>query len=470
MSISTLNRIWDIGTSCSSLSHLAVLIAIGDSCNDDGYCWMSLERLEKKVKKVKRRQLINLLHDLEAAGDIAVIKTYVEDGRNTYNHYVATIGLTPEERERAIAAAIRHTFGRGKVRREGAIECTPEGAVECTPNGKVGCSVLHGGVQPTAPDPSYDPKKDIYKHARAREASPPPPTPTPPPILKKPRSAYQGVPLLEQAGYQPPPAASGPPPLPDAAYLRRLPWTLERMGTTPDEMRASALLPAGELHVPALYLGDRGQAFAHGPDYPMYLWMLNVIAMVCGENLTSGDSTALAEPLWKTAREWVAEGRTPPQVWARFGDPEGYWYASEDHGWKGKRPTLTDVGRKWTAAAGPWRKHEAARPASQTAAANGQTSGADAAWDAAMQAVQKYGRYRMGEALESLDEMTRQTVKRVGVDKLLNCDPDNRFAVGQLRKTFTAEFNEQAARAARTAPPPAPTAAPAMTPALAAGD
>lgn len=442
MSNSTLNRIWDIGTSCSSLSHLAVLIAIGDACNDDNYCWMSLETLERKVKKVKRRQLINLLHDLERAGDIAVIKTYVEDGRNTYNHYVATLGLSPVERERAVAAAIRHTFGRGQVRREGATECTPiggEGVTECTPQGAVECT---GRVQPTAPDPSYDPEEDIYTPARAGE-----------PVLKPPRSAAPGPSLLERQGYSPEPpvtaAARGGPPLPDAAYLKRLPWTLERMGVSPAGMREMAGAD-GPLAVPGIYTGDRGRAFAHGPDYPMYLWMLNVLAMVCGENLTSGESTTLAEPLWRTAREWVNEGRTPPQVWARFGDPEGYWYASEDHGWKGKRPTVTDVGRKWTAAGGPWKKQGAARPA-VAGAAPAPDEQIETAWENVARTISRYGRYRQTEIMEALDETTRAAVRAVGLSRLMDVEPQDRSGLRNIKRQFAGEYRDAARRAAPAA-------------------
>lgn len=290
-------------------------------------------------------------------------------------------------------------------------------------------------------------EEDIY--APARE-----------PVLKPPRSSAPGPSLLELEGYSPePPTAAGRAgdcPLPPAAYLKRLPGTLERMGLAPDRMRDLAGRAADELDAPGVYTGDRGQAFAHGPKYPLYLWMLNVLAMVCGENLTSGESTALAEPLWRTAREWVDEGRTPPQVWARFGDPDGYWYASEDHGWKNKRPTLTDVGRKWNAAGQPWARRapsgvngSGGGPATKTAAAD--DGGIDGAWSATMRAIRQFGRYRQTEILAALDEITRATVRAVGLGRLMDVDPDDGRGVRDARRLFAAEYSEQRRRVGVTA-------------------
>ena len=286
-------------------------------------------------------------------------------------------------------------------------------------------------------------KEDIYARA----------TPWPEPTQQRGRSErLTGPSQMELEGYspEPPTAASravGAPPLPEASYLKRLPGTLERMGLDPARMRAMAQLPAGELSVPGIYSGDRGRAFTHGASYPMYLWMLNVLALVCGENLTSGESTTLAEPLWRTAREWVDEGRTPPQLWARFGDPEGYWYASEDHGWKGKRPTVTDVGRKWRAAGESWARRTAGTPAAAGGAKEAAADdGSDGAWAAVMKAISRYGRYRQTEILDALDEITRAAVRAVGLSRLMDVDPDDGRGLRDTRRMFTAEYREQRRR------------------------
>lgn len=288
-------------------------------------------------------------------------------------------------------------------------------------------------------------KEDIYARA----------TPLPEPTQRRGRSErLTGPSQLELEGYSPePPTAAGrgtaAPPLPEAAYLKRLPGTLERMGLDPARMREMAQLPAGELSVPGIYSGDRGRAFTHGASYPMYLWMLNMLALVCGENLTSGENTALAEPLWRTAREWVDEGRTPPQLWTRFGDPEGYWYASEDHGWKGKRPTVTDVGRKWRAAGEKWARRTAVTP---TAVGGGRAvsptadDGSDGAWATVMKAISRYGRYRQTEMLDALDEITRAAVRAVGLSRLMDVDPDDGRGLRDTRRMFTAEYREQRRR------------------------
>lgn len=295
---------------------------------------------------------------------------------------------------------------------------------------------------------------DINTRAQAEPTVPEPThSPLPEPTQRRGRSErLTGPSQMELEGYspEPPTAASravGAPPLPEASYLRRLPGTLERMGLDPARMREMAQLQAGELSVPGIYSGDRGRAFTHGASYPMYLWMLNVLALVCGENLTSGESTTLAEPLWRTAREWVDEGRTPPQLWARFGDPEGYWYASEDHGWKGKRPTVTDVGRKWRAAGESWARRTAGTPAAAGGAKEAAADdGSDGAWAAVMKAISRYGRYRQTEILDALDEITRAAVRAVSLSRLMDVDPDDGRGLRDTRRMFTAEYREQRRR------------------------
>lgn len=58
-----------------------------------------------------------------------------------------------------------------------------------------------------------------------------------------------------------------------------------------------------------------------------------------------------------------------------------------------------------------------------TALTHGTAKDWGAAWDEVQQAIRRYGTWRVDEALESLDELTRATVKRIGFYNL--CTSEN---------------------------------------------
>jgi hypothetical protein len=207
------------------------------------------------------------------------------------------------------------------------------------------------------------------------------------------------------------------PPLPPAAYLARLPGARgypERAGLTTAALRSAAALPADALDVPGIYRGDRGQPWAHGERYPLYVWMLSTLAAVLGNDLTDGADTRFAEPLWARAVAWVEAGRTPPQLWARFGDPEGYWWASEAQGWKQTRPKLRDLVEKWSEAGEAW------QPRVQPGAAGKYAPDELDAWARVLKAAARHGRRSRVADWPELDAAERQALLALGFSDFMS--------------------------------------------------
>lgn len=128
---------------------------------------------------------------------------------------------------------------------------------------------------------------------------------------------------------------------------------------------------------------------------------------------------------------------TPEQIWRGFGDPNGWWWQEWYKGKsRGQKPTLYDV-QEFAGRAAGWHP--------PVGAGKGVPQ-AETAWNAVRRAIGQFGRYRQGELLEALDEVTRATVKAVGLGRLLDVDPEDRFAAGQVQRTFKQEYAAQAQR------------------------
>jgi len=69
MSIKITSYLWECST--RSGSELLMLLAIADHANDQGKCWPSLETLARKCR-VSKRQAINIIHQLEASGELSI--------------------------------------------------------------------------------------------------------------------------------------------------------------------------------------------------------------------------------------------------------------------------------------------------------------------------------------------------------------------------------------------------------------
>lgn len=62
-------------------------------------------------------------------------------------------------------------------------------------------------------------------------------------------------------------------------------------------------------------------------------------------------------------------------------------------------------------------------------------------WEATMKAIRRYGSYRPKEAMDSLDEITRECVKRIGYREM--CLSEN---IGYFRTTFKTVYESLATR------------------------
>lgn len=76
-----------------------------------------------------------------------------------------------------------------------------------------------------------------------------------------------------------------------------------------------------------------------------------------------------------------------------------------------------------------------------TAVANGETPDWGEGWEQVLAAIRKFGMYRIGEAMESLDGITRQCVERLGFENI--CKSEN---IISDRAQFRAMYEQLADR------------------------
>ena len=171
--------------------------------------------------------------------------------------------------------------------------------------------------------------------------------------------------------------------------------------------------------------------------------MLAVLGIVTGVQLRTGLDDSAADTLWPLACDLVAEGVSPPQVWVAFGDPAGYWYASADHAWKGRRPTAAEVKVYWGVALG-WKATAPAAGGPRRATPEAQAA-AESAWNDVLQGVRRFNEYRNDELVASLDAVTRAALSAFGGVKRVRAMDVARE--GQtLKRQFIGEYQSAAAR------------------------
>ncbi len=88
MSVKIMSAVWE--QSQHKGAHLLVLLALADHASDDGVSWPSLARLAS-CARVAPRHVRRILRDLEAEGEIIVVRGA---GRGNTNMYLVTLGLS----------------------------------------------------------------------------------------------------------------------------------------------------------------------------------------------------------------------------------------------------------------------------------------------------------------------------------------------------------------------------------------
>jgi hypothetical protein len=302
-----------------------------------------------------------------------------------------------------------------------------------------------------------DPLIDIKKGAAGEPEATKPEAATPPaavPVVAAPSAPVivygrrpDGPSRLEREGYSPEPPTRANvyparPPL-----LAHVPLSLRAMELSEEDMRRLAARPPDELYAPSRYhQGERGVPLVR--EEALRLWMLTVLGIVCGVQLRTGRDDSAADPLWPLACDLAAEGVTPPQVWLWFAAPGGYWLASADHAWKGRRPTAAEVKAYWGAA----REWKPAAGASSRRAAPEAVAAAEAAWEAVLRGVRQFNDFRNAELEATLDATTRAALSAFGGIRRVRAMDVQRDATF-LKRQFISEYQTAAGRLAGASSP-----------------
>lgn len=277
MSNEAITRVITNDTS-GSASHRLTLIVLADMVNPAGFCWVSLDKLAERVQSVKRRQLVNVLADLESRGEIGVLRRKREQGRNGVNYYVVNVGLSPQQQRDALAAAEGHARANGWISEPDCtnndavlVQCSTDISVaDCTNQNGISATQYSGLVQsatdisateyrvlvqPAAPDPSYDPI-DPKGGTHTREGQPSAAVSFPPPVV------IDYIPDRSPGGngYHPP--AEPPDPTPDPAVEERRQAIGHMANAITDVTGISAKLNKAEVIPLAIELVDGG----YSPD------------------------------------------------------------------------------------------------------------------------------------------------------------------------------------------------------------
>lgn len=77
MSVKALSHVWE--HSSQRGPRLLVLLAIADSANDDGFCWMALAKLAKKARQ-DRANTQRYVQEIAAAGEVVIYDRKADDG------------------------------------------------------------------------------------------------------------------------------------------------------------------------------------------------------------------------------------------------------------------------------------------------------------------------------------------------------------------------------------------------------
>jgi hypothetical protein len=93
MSIYPLIRVWDHSRQRGTA--LLLLLAMADRADELGVCWAGTNWLAGRAR-LERRQTIRTIQQLERDEEIVVIRSRKSNGQNVVNHYIVSIGATPD--------------------------------------------------------------------------------------------------------------------------------------------------------------------------------------------------------------------------------------------------------------------------------------------------------------------------------------------------------------------------------------
>lgn len=163
MAVKVMSYVWD--KSKQRGPRLLVLLAIADSANDDGFCWLGIPNLAKKSRQtaVNTRQYVR---QIEAAGELIVWERKTDDGKyNMSNLYKVVMPGTTKTPPNDLKGKVK----RRKKQKVGGTpknESTPKNGRgtpknESTPTPEFSSRVLLN----LPPDPLLDPSIDPYINA-----------------------------------------------------------------------------------------------------------------------------------------------------------------------------------------------------------------------------------------------------------------------------------------------------------------
>lgn len=92
MSIEIMNRVWN--QSQQQGTKLVLLLALADMANTSGYCWPSLETLQKRARLSRYQNVIKAISEMEADAEVWVERSR---GRNHSNTYIVTVGMNADD-------------------------------------------------------------------------------------------------------------------------------------------------------------------------------------------------------------------------------------------------------------------------------------------------------------------------------------------------------------------------------------
>lgn len=131
MSIKIMTEVW--AKARLGGSRLLILLALADNANDERYCWPSIDTLAKK-SRLQRRQVQNVLSELESTGYLVVDRS--QEFKRTNVYHIQPVGNWGVQQNAPVQSdAPMH-------------QDAPTHAPECTPP-----------MQPSAPKPSGKPSR-----------------------------------------------------------------------------------------------------------------------------------------------------------------------------------------------------------------------------------------------------------------------------------------------------------------------
>lgn len=93
MSIYPLARVWDHSQQRGSA--LLLLLAMADRADELGVCWAGTNWLASRAR-LERRQTFRTVQQLESAKEVIIVRSRRPTGQNVVNHYIVSVGASPD--------------------------------------------------------------------------------------------------------------------------------------------------------------------------------------------------------------------------------------------------------------------------------------------------------------------------------------------------------------------------------------